>query len=67
MVIVNNIDLWECVNDLSFFWDRSWGNFMTVKIQANQGLFKSILNLLQECTNRLMKNDHLLEKVQADV
>jgi hypothetical protein len=38
-----------------------------VKIQANQGLFKAILNLLQECTNRLMKNDHLLEKVQADV
>ena len=46
MVIVNNMDSWECLFDLNLFWDPPWGGFVTLKIESNKAIFKVILNIL---------------------
>lgn len=56
VVIVNNMDLLECVPNLSLLWDNPWGNMVTLKVTCYQTQYLALLGVLQYALDLLMHN-----------
>jgi hypothetical protein len=47
------IDVIECVPQLELYWDKPWGNNITIKVVSTKEMYQALSDLLQFVTNRV--------------
>ena len=63
IVVVDNIDLIECMPNVKLYWETPWAHVVTVRLIAKKEHFRVFLNLFQDTMNKMHQNDLLLVPV----
>ena len=63
IVVVDNIDLIECIPNVKLYWETPWAHVVTVRLIAKKEHFRIFLHLFQETLNKMHQNDFLLVPV----
>lgn len=65
IVVVENIDLIECLPGVKLYWETPWAHVVTLRLIAKKEHFRIFLHLFQDTLNKMHQNDFLLVPVQS--
>ena len=46
IVILRNLDIWECFSQVQIYWGEVWGGIVTLKMDSVLPMLRAVLNLL---------------------